>query len=475
VGSIDALSGCPYSLPDDADIDSELEKIVNREARIRERLQSIGQELAAGGQLIEVQSTQRTREIFESNALEGLGPSLSRTADILSSPVAAQVSNDVGKLHESMFVQALREDPHLSDVVTLHGAKILAENLLSSWKAGYPLTETNIRELHSLVCAQESYKGRYKRYHVRISGQGAHEPLLPTDTPAAMAHLVKWLNSSEKSLPSSLFAAIVHAWLTHIHPFEDGNGRVARILANLILNREGLPPAIVMHNSQRAPYLDALRHSDSGGDILPLAGIFLRTMNRFAIDISKPRFLRRLLADEIAREAAGPFAGWQQSFADFRGRLIGELQVNRLEVEQIDNIDASSFGLLTSENASGATWLMRVKTERLHVLLWIGYSTSRINSRIDSSVRYPSIFFSVPNSTFRAKPYRLARRDEVGGLAEVCLVPDIRPRIAMIVDDTLRATTLTRGATEVAIRIRQGIDNMRRELAQEENRDPHGV
>lgn len=456
----DALSGCPYSLPDDSDVESEITKIANKEARIRERLQETGRKLTAGGKMVEVAYGQRTREIFESNAIEGLGPSLKRTADILDSSIAMQVSTDVLNLHDSLFVHSLRDDPHLSDVVTLHGAKVLAEDLLSSWKAGNPLTETNIRDLHSLVCAQDSFRGCYKRYHVRIGGPGAHEPLLPTDAPAAMAELVKWLNDSERNLPSSLFAAIAHAWLTHIHPFEDGNGRVARILANLILNRDGLPPAIVMHNSQRTPYLDALRHSDSGGDIMPLAGIFLKTMNRFAIDISKPRLLRKLLSEEIAREAAGPFAGWQHTFNDFYSRLIGELQVYRCDVEPVDSIDASSFGLLASSNASGATWLMKIKSERVQVLLWIGYSSSRINSRIDSSVRYPSIFFSVPNPAFHTKPYRAARLDEVGGLGEVCVLPDRPPKVAIIADDSLRATTLTRGAAEIAIRIRQGIDTI---------------
>jgi len=62
-------------------------------------------------------------------------------------------------------------------------------------------------------------------------------------------------------------AAIAHYNLVRIHPFDDGNGRGARILMNLILLRAGYPPAII-RSADRAGYLEALRQAD-GGDVEP--------------------------------------------------------------------------------------------------------------------------------------------------------------------------------------------------------------
>ncbi|MGH6869100.1 MAG: Fic family protein, partial [Methylocella sp.] len=53
-----------------------------------------------------------------------------------------------------------------------------------------------------------------------------------------------------------------------IHPFEDGNGRVARLLMNLLLIRGGYPP-VPMRRENRKTYLDNLRHSSLTGDFMP--------------------------------------------------------------------------------------------------------------------------------------------------------------------------------------------------------------
>ncbi|WP_373298359.1 Fic family protein [Nakamurella endophytica] len=58
--------------------------------------------------------------------------------------------------------------------------------------------------------------------------------------------------------PSTVIAAVVHAWLAHIHPFPDGNGRLARILMNATLMRAGLPPAIIRHKTDGSMYIAAL-------------------------------------------------------------------------------------------------------------------------------------------------------------------------------------------------------------------------
>ena len=57
--------------------------------------------------------------------------------------------------------------------------------------------------------------------------------------------------------------AVAHYNLTRIHPFDDGNGRGARLLMNLIFIKKGLPPAII-RNKQRRRYLETLAKADKG-------------------------------------------------------------------------------------------------------------------------------------------------------------------------------------------------------------------
>lgn len=60
-----------------------------------------------------------------------------------------------------------------------------------------------------------------------------------------------------------IVAAIAHYNLTRIHPFDDGNGRGARLFMNLILMKKGFPPAIIK-NEHRRKYIEALSKADSG-------------------------------------------------------------------------------------------------------------------------------------------------------------------------------------------------------------------
>jgi len=76
-------------------------------------------------------------------------------------------------------------------------------------------------------------------------------------------------------------AAIAHYNMVRIHSFDDGNGRGARILMNLVLIKKGFPPAVI-RNEQRRQYLDALRNGDQG-DLVP----FIELVATSLIDIQK--------------------------------------------------------------------------------------------------------------------------------------------------------------------------------------------
>ena len=107
--------------------------------------------------------------------------------------------------------------------------------------------------------------GAYKRLanHVLQPDATLHHYVDPLHVATEMAALCRWIAESEGALHPGIVAAAAHYDMVRIHPFDDGNGRGARILMNLILLRAGFPPAVI-RNEDRAAYLDALRQADSG-------------------------------------------------------------------------------------------------------------------------------------------------------------------------------------------------------------------
>jgi Fic family protein len=143
------------------------------------------------------------------------------------------------------------------------------------------ISEKAIREIHSLICAsQDEYRvytslgwqvrplphAEYKTLSnnpTRTSTGRVHAYAPPSDTPAEMGRLVGELRSAlfQEAHPI-LQAAYAHYTFVAIHPFADGNGRVARALASAYLyRRPGVP--LVIFADQKDEYIDALEHADA--------------------------------------------------------------------------------------------------------------------------------------------------------------------------------------------------------------------
>ncbi len=80
------------------------------------------------------------------------------------------------------------------------------------------------------------------------------------EIPALMGDFSGWLNGAPET-PETAFAA--HRRLVDIHPFNDGNGRAARLLMNLILIRSGYPP-VAVHPEDRLAYIRGLQRAQTG-------------------------------------------------------------------------------------------------------------------------------------------------------------------------------------------------------------------
>ena len=122
-----------------------------------------------------------------------------------------------------------------------------------------------IKKLYA-VLAPEELEGKAQptyRKDIPVHRLYFHEIAPPEKISYRMRQLVQWMNSAEtrRSTHAVHLASKSHAQLLHIYPFPRQSGKVARLVLNLILKRQGYPP-VVFHATQRQRYYDALKSSD---------------------------------------------------------------------------------------------------------------------------------------------------------------------------------------------------------------------
>ena len=200
---------------------------------------------------------------YHSNAIEGNSLSYGETVAFLMHSLTAK-----GK--------------PLKDHLDIRGHNEAIKFLLDMVKDDRPMTETDIRNLHKMVLV-EPYDievkspsgiptkktirlGKYKQApnHVETATGEIHYYASPEETVARMGDLMAWYQqaSQEKKLCPLVIASLFHHAFVAIHPFDDGNGRVTRLLANLILMRYQFPPVVVKQEDRRN-YYQVLSQADA--------------------------------------------------------------------------------------------------------------------------------------------------------------------------------------------------------------------
>ncbi|MDI9349129.1 MAG: Fic family protein [Candidatus Symbiobacter sp.] len=189
------------------------------------------------------------------------------------------------------------------DVLTDH--KSVLDGLYDFIKSERELTTSYIKELHAaLTRNQETADGRdshgnkirvpllrgewKKLPNNPLSSDGITEYRYcpPEQAASEMDKLIEFYNTLKATRNPITLACFMHHRITQIHPFQDGNGRVARALASLVLIKAELFPFTVTTDT-RADYLSALEYADNDPSInglMPLTQFFL---NRILLDFSK--------------------------------------------------------------------------------------------------------------------------------------------------------------------------------------------
>ena len=175
------------------------------------------------------------------------------------------------------------ESKPLKDQLEIRGHDEAINFLLSIAKETRPMNEADIRSLHKMILA-EPYDikaqtadglpttkritlGEYKALpnQVKTTTGEIHYYSTPEETPAKMQELMGWYaeTSTNSEIHPAIIAALFHYKFVSIHPFDDGNGRLSRILMNLILMQSGFPPVIInLDDSQN--YYSLLSMADNG-------------------------------------------------------------------------------------------------------------------------------------------------------------------------------------------------------------------
>ncbi len=192
---------------------------------------------------------------------------------------------------------SINKDPE--EILTLlNDQKEALEGLFHFGAGGRPLSTGYIRELHAAMTRSQAVvktvdqngnevqipmlHGEWKRQPNSPRRNGHVYSYCPGEhTSAEMDRLVE-MHLSHERVPPEIEASWLHHRFTQIHPFQDGNGMVARALASLILIRAGLFPTVIPRD-EMSLYLETLERADAG-DLRPLVVLISRrqqgAMNR---------------------------------------------------------------------------------------------------------------------------------------------------------------------------------------------------
>ncbi len=136
-------------------------------------------------------------------------------------------------------------------------------------------------ELHRIVFLNSKpYAGKFRQRGVEVVvadsyGNVIHRGAPSTQVRKLLERLVEWYEKNKRRYPPLVLAAVAHNQFENIHPFQDGNGRVGRLLLNNVLLKHGLPPLdIELRN--RKEYYAALQAYEYKHDVRPTIGLMLK-------------------------------------------------------------------------------------------------------------------------------------------------------------------------------------------------------
>ncbi|KJU82970.1 filamentation induced by camp protein fic [Candidatus Magnetobacterium bavaricum] len=242
------------------------------------RLESLGIKLREEASLRTL-----TEEVVKSSEIEG---EILDRAQVRSSLARRLGMNDGALIQSGRYIEGVAD--MIIDATRNYGSPLTVERLFGWHAALFP---TGYSGLHKIAVGKwRTDKSLPMRV---VSGAVGHERI-HFEAPAAerldkeMTAFLKWLNgkANATTVDPVLRAAIAHLWFVTIHPFEDGNGRIGRAIADMMLARSEQSAQRFYSMSaqilkERGKYYDHLQDTQKGDlNITSHLGWFLDCMNR---------------------------------------------------------------------------------------------------------------------------------------------------------------------------------------------------
>jgi Fic family protein len=126
------------------------------------------------------------------------------------------------------------------------------------------------------------FAGRLRNVEVVVTnsrGQIVHQGMPAKELNNALEEMVKWYKKNKGKFKPLVLAAILHNQFEYVHPFQDGNGRVGRLLLNFILLKNKYPPINILLED-RSEYYAALSEYDKSQNIKPMLQFLIKQYNK---------------------------------------------------------------------------------------------------------------------------------------------------------------------------------------------------
>ncbi len=412
------LTGSPYSIEETGRWAIEkAAKLQQRAGMLREQGRLTDQTLRA------YFGDKRFEQIAESNAIEGSTLSVGET-----------------QLAILRGVTITGHDPvHSKAAVNLSKA---LERMVGLAQDGTPTDIGQVKELHALILGGTLAAGLFRSEPVLIAGS-PHTPAGSwQEIMTAMEDWERWSGENAEA-PTLLRAIVLHTWLTHIHPFTDGNGRTSRTVMNLELIRAGLPPAII-RRKDRSRYYEALAESDLGGDLGLIADLILARAEDALRDLERAATSQQgydRVQAELRKAQKRRVAIWNDAVR-LLFTLVDEALKSALgDTGRVlthwydDELLLDDYVALSQNDSAGNSWLFRLEADvpglgTRRYLAWTGYRSDEMQQWRGIG-HGPSIFWSIPDES----GYRKWVRDDSKspGVAEFTLeLPNVDRWIARL-------------------------------------------
>ena len=248
-------------------------------------------------QLYGKKHTQKEREVFYADEIEA---SWLIEFEILEYPVVQKylrTYQGVQDLEDSLHShQDIYEEERAAVVGSLYllsasQNEITEEDICKAHELfGTGISDTEKRALYGKLRPCEELVGRLDRQTKEYLA--FYEAPGPESVPQLLSMYTNWLKTTAKNLPPVLASALAHLYFVIIHPFHDGNGRMARLIADTFLNHENTQTPILFISPQifddHGRYYKNLAHASSGKDLEPFISMILTFYRKAARNILYP-------------------------------------------------------------------------------------------------------------------------------------------------------------------------------------------